>query len=91
MENYKIVRGQSEEDIWNQINSDLGNIEYPFVYGADIRQDEKSVFLNIEADIAGGFESGFQATSLTAPVPIQFTTFSSRLNEPKSFRFALHD
>lgn len=91
MEKYKIVRGQSETDIWNQIKEDIDNIEYPFVYGADIQDEQKSVFLNIESDLGGGFESGFQATSLTAPVPIQFTTLSSRLNEHKSFRFALHD
>lgn len=47
--------------------------------------------MNIEVDLGRGFESGFQATSFIAPVPIQFTTFSSRINETKNFRFALHD
>ncbi len=91
MEKHKIVRGTSEEEIWDQIRQDLGEISYPLVYAANIQEEDSSVFLNIESDLGGGFESGFQSTNFTAPVPIQFTTLSSRLNEPKSFRFALHD
>lgn len=91
MEKQKIIKGNSDAEIWNQVRADLGDISYPFMYSADIQHNDKSVFLNIEIDLGGGFESGFQSTSLTAPVPIQFTTLSSRINEHKGFRFALHD
>lgn len=91
MEKYKIIKGQSDEEIWDQVRADMSNISYPLKYGANIQQNDKTISLNIEVDLGGGFESGFQVTSLTAPVPIQFTTLTSRLNEPKDFRFALHD
>jgi hypothetical protein len=91
MENYKIIKGNNDEEIWDQVEKDLDNITYPFIYWANIQLKEQSVFLNIETDLGGGFESGFQSTTLTAPVPVQFTTLSSRINESKDFRFALHD
>ena len=90
MEKYKIIQGIGE-DIWNEVKADLDSISYPFVYNINIRENERSVFLNIEVDLGGGFESGFQSTSLTAPVPIQFTTLASRLTENRNFRFAVHD
>ncbi len=90
MEKYKIIKGGTE-DIWNQVKADLDDVSYPLIYNVNIQENEKSVFLNIERDLGGGFESGFQSTTLTAPVPIQFTTFASRLNDHKNFRFALHD
>ncbi|MEO6670718.1 MAG: hypothetical protein ABIN36_14650 [Ferruginibacter sp.] len=91
MEKQKIIRGNTDAEVWSQVQEDMNHISYPFMYSADIQHNEKSVFLNIEIDLGGGFDSGFQTTSLTAPVPIQFTTLSSRINEHKNFRFALHD
>lgn len=91
MEKYKVIRGDEEQQIWDQVKQDLDNINYPFVYGANIQHQEKTVFLSIEVDLGGGFESGFQTTSLTAPVPVQFTALSSRLDTDKEFRFVLHD
>ena len=91
MENYKIISGEKEDEIWSQVRSDLANIAYPFVYHANIRENDRIVSLTIEVDLGGGLESGFQYTSLTAPVPLQFTTMTSRLNQNKDFRFVLHD
>ena len=91
METHKIIRGDTEQAIWDEVASDLGNISYPFLYAVNIQEADKSVFLNIEVDMGGGFESGFQSTSLTAPIPIRFSTLSSRISEHKDFRFALHD
>lgn len=91
MQTHKIIRGDTEEVIWSQVASDLDNISYPFLYAVNIQEGDKSVFLNIEVDMGGGFESGFQSTSLTAPIPIRFSTLSSRIQEHKDFRFALHD
>lgn len=91
MEKQKIIKGNSDAEIWNQVREDMNDISYPFMYSANIQHNDKLVFLNIEIDLGGGFESGLQTTSLTAPVPIQFTTLSTRINEQKDFRFALHD
>lgn len=91
MENYKIIKGNTDSEIWEQVRKDLDTISYPFVYWINIQLNEHSVFLNIETDPGGGFESGFQSTTLTAPVPVQFTTLSTRINESKNFRFALHN
>ena len=91
MEKYKLIKGETEEDIWKQVQDDLETITYPFLYGASIQKEDSTVFINIEVDLGGGFESGFQSTSLSAAVPIQFTTFSSRIDADKNFRFALHD
>jgi hypothetical protein len=91
MEKHKLIRAENEQDLWGQLKADLDNITFPFIYSVNIQADKKSVFLNIETDPGGGFESGFQTTSLTAPLPISFTTFSSALTGAKNFRFALHD
>ena len=91
MEKYKIIRGNTEEEMWNQVKQDLAEIAYPYVYDANVMENDKTVFLSIQADLGGGFESGFQSTSFTAPVAIQFTTLTSRVKEEKGFRFALHD
>jgi hypothetical protein len=90
MEKQKIIKG-SDVEIWDQVKADMDDISYPFIYNANIENNNKSVFLNIEIDLGGGFESGIQSTSFTTPVPIQFTTLSARINENKGFRFALHD
>lgn len=91
MEKYKVIRGEQEQEIWDQVKQDLENISYPFVYGVNIQHREKTVFISIEVDLGGGFESGFQTTSLTAPVPVQFTAMSSRMEADRDFRFVLHD
>ncbi|MEO8771703.1 MAG: hypothetical protein ABI402_16525 [Ferruginibacter sp.] len=91
MEKQKLIKGNNDAEIWEQVRADMDDISYPFMYKADIQHNDKSVFLNIETDLGGGFESGFQSTGLTAPIPIRFTTLSSRINEHKDFRFALHD
>ena len=93
MKQYKVIAAIEGQEVWAQVKKDLSDITYPFVYNVNIQQDGHTVFLAIEADPAAGFESGFQATSLTAPMPIQFTVFTSRLVgiDSNKFRFALHD
>jgi hypothetical protein len=89
MEKQRLIRAETEEELWIQVKADLESITYPLIYAVNILADNKSVFLNIETDPGGGFESGFQSTSLTAPVP--FTVLSSTIPGAKNFRFALHD
>ena len=91
MEKHKIITGETEDEIWKQISADLADISYPLMYNANIRYNDKTVFLNIENDPGGGFESGFQSTIFTAAIPVHLTFFSSQLDEQKGFRLALHD
>ena len=92
MNQHKIIKAGEDGGIWEQISKDLRAMEFPFSYSASIQENDRTVFLNIEVDPGGGFESGFQTTSLTTPIPLQFTTLSSRLqsNNPE-LRFVLHN
>ena len=92
MTKYKIIKADEDSGIWEQIRKDLESMEFPFSYSVNVQDNGKTVFLNIEVDPGGGFESGFQTTSLTAPIPLQFTTLSSRLQSTnQELRFALHN
>jgi hypothetical protein len=78
MEQTKIISGNNEEVVWQQITADLKDdsiLEYHVI----IRQEERTVLLDIDIDPGGGFESGYEFTRLT-----------SRILEKNDFRFALH-
>ncbi len=92
MNKYKIIKAGEEGGIWDQIKKDLDTMEFPFSYSANVQDNDRTLFLNIEVDPGGGFESGFQTTSLTTPIPLQFTTLSARLqSNNKELRFVLHN
>ena len=82
----------NEQELWNQIGSDLrSNNETPFQYAANINRNGKVISLMIDIDPGGGFEGSMETTLLSAPVPVQFTSLKSDIADKPNFRFVLHD
>jgi hypothetical protein len=80
MDNDHVVKGTTEEEIWQQISSEFAQNPDPLEYSAIIQHGHQQVFLNIDIDLGGGFESGYETTSFTAP-----------LHTSTGFRFAIHE
>jgi hypothetical protein len=73
------IQGQSEDEVWQQIKTDLAQDPDLLFYRAIIHQQDKTVLFDIDIDLGGGFEGGFATT-----------TFSAPLQHPDGFSFALH-
>ena len=80
-----------DEQTWEQVVTDLKNVNIPLQYKALIHHGSTPVTLAIDIDPGGGFEGGFELTSLSAAVPIQFTSLTATVSKKDAFRFALHD
>lgn len=79
MEIDNFIKGSAEDEIWQQINEQFLQNPDPLEYTAVIEHGKYRVVLNIDIDLGGGFESGYETTSLTAP-----------LHSLTDFRFAIH-
>src|ERR1700744_1084968 len=75
----KMIAANSEETVWKRITADFHRDDFPLQYHVLIYHDVKKVQLDIDIDPGGGFESGFESTTLTAVVP-----------HLQGFKFALH-
>ncbi|MDQ6812157.1 MAG: hypothetical protein M3040_00225 [Bacteroidota bacterium] len=80
MGNNNVIKGGTEEEIWQQIEEQFIQNPAPLEYTAVIEQEGHRIILNIDIDLGGGFESGYETTSITAP-----------LQSPTDFRFAIHE
>lgn len=78
MNETRIISGSSEDELWLQVTSDLSAADV-FEYDVILQQANRPVELNIDIDLGGGFEGGFELTTLKAP-----------LTSTGDFRFALH-
>jgi hypothetical protein len=76
---------------WDQVAADLQAAEVPLQYKAIFNHGLTPVSLIIDMDPGGGFEGGFEFTSLSAPVPVQFTSLKADIPGNDPFRFALHE
>ncbi|MGV3504965.1 MAG: hypothetical protein ACO1O1_14745 [Adhaeribacter sp.] len=74
------ISGQNEDQVWAQLESDLSRDPDLLQYRAHIEQQNKTILLDIDIDLGGGFEGGFATTILSA-----------RFANPSAFRFALHE
>lgn len=74
----RIITGSTTEDIWEQLNSDFETLEDVSHYHVRINQAGIQVLLSIDIDLGGGFEGGYEITSITAAIP------------ETAFRFAIH-
>ena len=74
----KQISGKNADDIWQQVAADLSGQDI-YEYNVSLVQEGRQVELAIEIDLGGGFEGGYQFTSLTAPIA-----------QEHDFRFALH-
>jgi hypothetical protein len=78
MERSKIVSGNTEEDIWQQISADFAMPDDISEYIRLLQLGDRSVFMSVEIDLGGGFEGGYQVTR-----------FVSDLKRLDDFRFSL--
>ncbi len=77
MDKEKLITADSIDEVWPQITEDLKDNE--FDYSVIISIQNRKVYLDIDIDPGGGFEGGYQTTTL-----------KSRLEKAGEFRFALH-
>ncbi len=74
-----MIAANNEETVWKRITADLTKENPPLQYHVLIYHDIHKIQLDIDIDPGGGFESGFETTTLTAVLP-----------DLNGFRFALH-
>lgn len=74
----KTYIGTTEDQIWQQISADIN--DDTLEYHAVIQQADAEIYLDIDIDLGGGFEGGYETTSLRAPV-----------TDNLSFQFAVHE
>lgn len=68
----KILQGNSEEEIWSQLREDFkGNDPFVDDYEVVIQQEGTTISLSIEIDLGGGFESGYESTTLLSQVQLK--------------------
>jgi hypothetical protein len=79
MDTAKIIKGQTEDEIWQQISADLTREGDILEYDVMIEQGGTQILLDIDIDLGGGFEGGYESTMLRAP-----------LHTEQDFRFAVH-
>lgn len=61
--------GETEAEIWQQITSDLQLQGDLLDYAAEINQQGRIIYLDIDIDLGGGFESGYATTRFLVPLP----------------------
>jgi hypothetical protein len=86
MENVHLKNQQE----WNKVDEMIANKSIPFQLGSTFEHGALPVYMVIDIDPGGGFESGFELTSLSADIPTQFTGFTTHLNEVQHFQFSIH-
>lgn len=79
MESNNVIKGSSEDEIWQQINEQFGQNPDPLEYTTIIEHGKYRILLDIDIDLGGGFESGYESTAFTA-----------QLESATAFRFAIH-
>ena len=77
MQTEKIIAGNTEDEVWQQLNADLREKEI-LQYRAVINQEGRKIVLDIDIDLGGGFESGYATTGLWAPITTDSFWFSIR-------------
>ena len=77
MEQEKLITANTNDEIWEQIGRDIKADE--FAYSVIISVGGRKIYLDIDVDPGGGFEGGYQTTTLR-----------SSLEKAGDFKFALH-
>lgn len=79
MKEVKVISGDNLDEIWRQLAADIDSNGLLLQYNSLIDHLNKKIFLEIDIDPGGGFESGYQTTK-----------FSSRIQNSTHFEFAIH-
>ncbi|WP_400192269.1 hypothetical protein [Hymenobacter sp. B81] len=68
MENMRTLTADTEAALWNQLTTDLHENDALLDYAVRLDQGGHTIFLAIDIDLGGGFEGGFESTTLLAPL-----------------------
>lgn len=68
MEIIRKFSGETEEAIWQQIATDLQQQGEILEYAAELNQQGRIIYFEIDIDLGGGFESGYETTKFLAPL-----------------------
>ncbi len=79
MQEEKIIKGATEDEIWQQVTADLNKETDLLEYSVTIEQANRRILLDIDIDLGGGFEGGYESTMMRAPLKIA-----------EDFRFVVH-
>ncbi|ALD21710.1 hypothetical protein [Hymenobacter sp. DG25A] len=71
---------ETEDALWQQVAADIKLEEGLLEYNAQLIQNGYHIELDVDIDLGGGFEGGYETTTFTALVP-----------NHTSLRFALHE
>ncbi|KAA9340910.1 hypothetical protein [Adhaeribacter soli] len=71
MENVKKFSGENDNDLWAQVSRDMAREDTILEYSAVLEQQGTTIFFDLDIDLGGGFESGFETTRFTTLVPEQ--------------------
>lgn len=74
----RVIEGETEDEIWQQVRPDFEGEEL-LGYNVILQTPNSAVELDIDIDLGGGFERGFEITRLVAKLPAT-----------NDFKFALH-
>ncbi|TGE07647.1 hypothetical protein [Hymenobacter fodinae] len=80
MDTIRSFSADTETALWQQVAADMAQEPDLLEYTADLHQQGYTIRLDIDIDLGGGFEGGFETTTFTAPVPASV-----------ELRFALHE
>ncbi|MBG8554151.1 hypothetical protein [Hymenobacter guriensis] len=64
-----ILSADSEDALWQQVTADMARLESPLDYQVLLRQSNYEILLEIDVDLGGGFEGGYEFTTLSAAIP----------------------
>ena len=78
MDDMQVISGNTEEEIWQQIEAGL--TDETLSYEALVKQNGKEVTIYMDIDPGGGFEGGSEITQL-----------KSALSVTGDFKFSIHD
>ena len=79
MEEAKIIAGNTRQEVWQQIEQDFTHNPDLFEYSAILEEQGRSVALDIDIDLGGGFEGGYA-----------LTRFVAKLKSFDDLQFSLH-
>jgi hypothetical protein len=79
MQDVRHITGETEDQLWQQLEADLAQNSEDLEYEAVLEHGGHTFRLDIDVDLGGGFESGYETTS-----------FSAAIDNPDGFQFGLH-
>lgn len=87
---YRMRTSNLNADQWADLSDSFKKEDFSVQTSKIFIHPPYNILLNIELDPGGGFESGFEFTSLSADIPVQFTSFSSEIQKGNGFSFSIY-